>query len=118
MRFGLVLVAGCLLMLFTAYGCEDTQTVDQTGFELVADNCIAIGIYVHIDDEYFGFAGADQPKFFPLPAGNYHLFAIGNARLSMDEDDPFPCWTREISINDGQITEVFLDCEESDDCYQ
>ena len=102
-------------MLFFVSGCEDSQTVDKTGFELVTANCVAIGIRVFIDDEPEEIASSEQPHFYPLPAGTYHLFARSNATLSMNEPDPL-CWTREISISDGNVTVVVLDCDDAIEC--
>ncbi|MBN2072093.1 MAG: hypothetical protein JW814_11620 [Candidatus Krumholzibacteriota bacterium] len=103
-----------LIMLLFVPGCKDSQSSAETGFELSTTNCVAIGIHVHIDDEYQGLASAEQPQFFALPAGTYHLYARSNASTSV-VIDPL-CWSMEISISDGNITEVVLDCTNTIPC--
>ncbi|MBN2184131.1 MAG: hypothetical protein JW746_02270 [Candidatus Krumholzibacteriota bacterium] len=117
MRIGVLLLISSLLLLFFVSGCKETQSAEETGFKLVADNCISIGIKVFIDGEYECTVSADQPYFFPLSAGTYDLFARSNATLSISEPDPL-CWTRQVSVSDGNITEVLLDCADAEDCNE
>jgi len=116
-RIGVLLLVGSLLMLFFVSGCKESETVAETGFELVTENCIAIGIRVFIDGEYKEMASADQPHFFPLPAGTYDFFARSNATLSINDPDPL-CWTRQIEIDDGVVTQVILYCDSTDVCNE
>ena len=117
-RIGVLLMISSLLMLLFASGCEDSQTAEETGFELATTNCIVFGIHVQIDGVPLeGMASSEQPYFYPLAAGTYRLFARSNVTLSMSEPDPL-CWTREITISDGNVTTVILDCEDTVECNE
>lgn len=99
--------AALTLLIALLIGCsEKTSSTEQTGAELVFENCITFSAWVWIDDEYVGAFTSEQPSVIALGAGAHSLFA----RSNMVVGDTSYCWTRTFSVSDGQTTEVTLDC--------
>ncbi|MBN1884999.1 MAG: hypothetical protein JW876_05700 [Candidatus Krumholzibacteriota bacterium] len=105
-----VITALLALSLAIAGGCDDeTAGVDQTGINLRFANCLPLGIWVFVDDEYQSFASTEEPQFISVTAGSHTLWARSNAQLG----DEFYSWDIEFSVSDGQITELTLDCTDA-----
>lgn len=99
--------AAITLLIALMIGCaEKTSSTEQTGLELVFDNCITFAAWVWIDGEYVGTFTSEQPSVIELAAGGHSIFA----RSNMVVGDSSYCWTRSFSVSDGQTTEVVLDC--------
>jgi len=106
-RIGALAIVIMLTSMFAA-GCEeDSNEVQQTGIELRFSDCLTFGVWVFVDGEYQGMVSSEEPKFFPLGAGSYELYARSNAKLG----DVYFCWTRQISVSDGNISTISLSCE-------
>jgi hypothetical protein len=104
-------VAAALLILMTAIlaSCEETGTETQaTGVWVRFQNCVTFPASIYVNDEYWGVASSEEPVLVEVGAGSYTIYAHSTAIL-VDEDKYF-CWTNDVSVSDGQTTDLWLDC--------
>jgi hypothetical protein len=122
---------GIAVMILTAaamalIGCKDTESVDQTGFEVrfaalelqeierivgqsieidtiaLEQPALTFAVWLFVDDEYQGRSSTDEPKFFPFPSGTYDMYVRSNMRKVTE--DTFYSWTRRFTINESATT--------------
>jgi hypothetical protein len=99
----------CVLAL--SYGCEEETTgVQQTGVRVGFSDCLSFVIWVFIDGEYQGIASTEEPKIFEVPAGEHDLYARSN--MVLRETNEFFCWDTTVSVSDGSVTYIDLNCTE------
>ena len=99
----LVLVGSLLL------GCEEDATeTSSTGLALVFQNCITFNANVFIDDGFVGQYTSERPSFIEVPTGSHRLFVESN--LVVHLGDTNFCWTKNVTVSDGQTTVVNLNC--------
>jgi len=98
-----------VLLTAVSTGCEEDSTkVSQTGIEMQFTDCLTFGVHIFINDTYQGTCSSEEPKFYPLGAGTYTLYARSNANLG----DTYFCWgPTEISVSDGNTKVVTLSCD-------
>jgi hypothetical protein len=105
----LILVSVLLIAVWT--GCEEDSTeAIPTGIEMQFTDCLVFGVHIFIDDTYQGTCSSEEPKFYPLGAGTYALYARSNANLG----DTYFCWSTDVTVSDGNTTVVTLSCDDAE----
>jgi hypothetical protein len=106
-RVSALLLMSLVLVSFST-GCkDDSANATPTGFEMQFADCLVFGVHIFINDTYQGTCSSEEPKFYPLGAGTYTLFARSNANLG----ETYFCWTQDITVSDGNTTVVTLSCD-------
>jgi hypothetical protein len=101
-----------MLALPFQVGCEEEVTgANQTGIEIGFTNCVTVGIWVWIDEEYQGFMSSDSPELFPVSSGSHSLYCRSNAVLA--ETQEYVCWTVDFSVSENETTQLVLDCDDA-----
>ncbi len=109
-RVGAVWVIAALAVA-VFIGCEeDTANVEETGFAMSFENCLPVGVLVFIDSEYQDFISVEEHTFFNIPAGSYTLEVKSNTKFTGGEEDSFYYWSEILSVSDGRVTQIVLDC--------
>ena len=107
-RIGALAAILALAGLFAA-GCEEEVTsVASTGIEIGFTNCITVGIWVWIDDEYQGFMSTDNTEYFETSTGSHEVYCRSNAILT--DNRQYYCWTQSISVSEDNVSLLALDC--------
>jgi hypothetical protein len=107
-RIGALAAFLALAALFAA-GCEEEVTeVTNTGVEIGFSNCITVGIWVWIDDEYKGFMSTDNPEFFETTSGSHEIYCRSNAVETSTR--AYYCWTNSVSVSENNVSALALDC--------
>ena len=96
------------LMPVLLSGCgDDTQEASPTGIRLEFTECLSFGVWVFVEGEYQGMASSEEPAFFELAPGTYELYMRSNALIG----DTYFCWMDQISVSDGNTTELSYSCD-------
>lgn len=107
-RVGALVAILALGALFAA-GCEeDVVTVASTGVEIGFTNCITVGVWVWIDDEYQGFISTDNAEYFETSSGSHQIYCRSNAILT--DNRQFYCWSRSVTVSENNVSLLALDC--------
>ncbi|MDD3643524.1 MAG: hypothetical protein PHQ19_08700 [Candidatus Krumholzibacteria bacterium] len=108
MKRAAALVLLAVLLAAVSTGCgEDSTEVTRTGFEMRFTDCLTFGVHIFVNDTYQGTCSSEEPKFYPVGAGTYTLFARSNANLGQT----YFCWSTDLTVSDGNVTVVTLSCE-------
>ncbi len=107
---GTMFLALCFVVLCASLGCDKKTTETQeTGIAITFAQCLEFPAKIRIDGNYIGTYPSGHEAVIETAAGSHQLEVDGLGFCVQGTDTTF-CWTTNVSVADGQLTPVLLDC--------